>query len=102
MNNSVVTLLITYNSHLESCFLLIDWLSFEEEEGDRSELDAQRQGNGRILDEDGQGVGTGKSDNFHGRHICIVPFDSQKAQNQGAAVSSFGFLMLLGGKESDK
>ena len=41
------------------CFLLIDWLSFEEEGGGGAggvslELDVQGQGGGRILDVDGQ------------------------------------------------
>ena len=38
------------------CFLLIDWLSFEEGGGVRLKLDVQCQEGGRILDVDGQGV----------------------------------------------
>ena len=37
-------------------------------------LDAQGQGGGEISAVDGQGcLGSWKLDNFHGRHMCIVP-----------------------------
>ena len=37
-------------------------------------LDVQGRGGEKILDVDGQGcVGSWKLDNFHGRHMCIVP-----------------------------
>ena len=37
-------------------------------------LDVQAQGGGRILNVDGQGSGGSlKLDNFHGRHMCIIP-----------------------------
>ena len=38
----------------------------------RLKLDVQRQGGGIILDVDGE-RGWGM-DNFHGRHMCIIPF----------------------------
>ena len=56
---------------------LNDWLSFEEGErmgGIGLKLDVQAQGGGRILNVDGQGSGGSlKLDNFHGRHMCIIP-----------------------------
>ena len=40
----------------------------------RLKLDVQGQGGGQISDLDGQGRGgSSKLDNFHGRHICIIP-----------------------------
>ena len=42
------------------CFLLIDWLSFEEGGRVRLELDVQCQEGGNILDVDGQGVKGGR------------------------------------------
>ena len=43
--------MITCDSHLGLCVLLIDWLSFVG--GVRLKLDVQGQGGGRILDVDG-------------------------------------------------
>ena len=64
-------------------FFLIDWLSIvvwvcvrgEGGRGSRLKVDVQRQGGERILDVDGQeGEGSWKLTNFHGRHVCIIPY----------------------------
>ena len=40
----------------------------------RLKLDVQGQGDEKISDVDGQGGGgSRKLDNFHGRHMCIIP-----------------------------
>ena len=42
--------------------------------GVRLKLDVQGQGDGRILDVAGHGSeGSGKLNNFHGRHVFIIP-----------------------------
>ena len=69
--------LITYNNHPWVMFsfnwLVIIWRRGEGV-GIRLRLDVQGQGGGRILDVDGQGGGgSWKLDNFHGRHMCIIP-----------------------------
>ena len=59
---------------LELSFNWIDWLPFGGGGGLHLKLDVQRQGVGRFSDVDEQGSwGSWKLDNFHGRHMCIIP-----------------------------
>ena len=69
--------LITYNSHSWIMFsfnwLVINWRGWV-----RLKLDVQDQGGGRIIGVVGQrGRGSGKLDNFYGRHMCIIPKKNQ-------------------------
>ena len=62
------------------CFLLIDWLSFEEGgEGFHLKLDVQDQAGGRSFDLDEQGGRwSWKLGNFLGRHMCIILYQKSK------------------------
>ena len=52
------------------CCSIVCWREFQ------LKLDVQSQGGGKSLDVDGLwGEGSGKLDNFHGRHVCIVSYD---------------------------
>ena len=52
------------------CWSIVCWKGW----GIRLKLEVQGpEGVGKILDVNGQGLGSWKLDNFHGRHMCIVP-----------------------------
>ena len=62
-----------FRSHARyGCCSIVCWRGW----GDvRLKLDVQGQGDVKILNVDGQkGWGVLKLDNFHGRHMCIVPY----------------------------
>ena len=62
-----------YNSH-SRIMLLFNWIVIIwKGRGVRLKLDVQGQGGGVILDVAGQG--TPILDNFHGCHMCIVPYN---------------------------
>ena len=65
--------LITYSSYPWIMFFLM--IGYYLERGVRLKLDVQGQGGERVLDIDGQGGwGSWKLDNFHGRHMCSIPY----------------------------
>ena len=64
--------LITYSSYP---WIMFFWMiGYYLERGVRLKLNVQGQGGERILDIDGQGSWSWKLGNFHGRHICSIPY----------------------------
>ena len=62
-------------SSLDYVFISIDWLSFGERGGVRLTLDVQGRGRETFWTQlDKGGEGSWKLDNFHGRHMCFVPY----------------------------
>ena len=57
------------------CCSIVCWRGWVRRRGVRLNLDVQCEGGGKVLDVDVmEGRGSWKLDNFHGRHMCIVPF----------------------------